>query len=566
MLSCKDLTVQLGKNKQTILHSASASFEPGCMHAIIGPSGCGKTTLVKAMVGILPSTGTVYFNGEEIDSPEELVGYVGFAPQFSIAHERLTVLESIQFTLQLRVKGAEERVKRLEHLLGIIGLSEHRNKKVSSLSGGQLRRLCLGLELTNDPSCMICDEVTSGLDPKSEDHILNVLTELKNQEAKTFLCIIHNLAKLKQFDSITVVHEGRVVFQGSYLNLIEYFGIEDPLHLYDVLNEANNEYWVERWGRCRGTIDEQNERVGNREIREPNMPGSCSQFVTLLNRRLLLFLRDKGYLGLTLAITFGFPLLVVIFAMKGLPDIERVAIDANENILVSLQENIRYREEAYRIASLVTGLIMFQVILLSLMGANNGGREIAEERVLFEKERLGGLSPYAYATAKIFFTCLIASFQGLWMALFVKWVCGFPGSIVSQSGILALACVSMTVVCLGFSATLASAEKASTLSIYLVGFQLPLSGVVLALPDYLTWICRPFINAFWGWSGYLKTMQNTYFYDAYTMNVQRSSPNPEWLPDPSWLPSPNVASLVLIIQLLLGAMMVYHGCLKKHAI
>ena len=184
MLSCEDLTVQLGKKKQTILHEATVSFKPGCMHAIIGPSGCGKTTLVKAMVGILPATGKVCFNGQEVGSPDDLVGYVAFAPQFSIAHERLTVLECIQFTLELRVRGAEVREIRLEHLLEIIGLSEHRNKKVSSLSGGQLRRLCLGLELTNDPSCMICDEVTSGLDPRSEDHILNVLSELKNEEGK----------------------------------------------------------------------------------------------------------------------------------------------------------------------------------------------------------------------------------------------------------------------------------------------------------------------------------------------------------------------------------------------
>ena len=291
------------------------------------------------------------------------------------------------------------------------------------------------------------------------------------------------------------------------------------MHLYDVLNGAENEYWAGRWQRYKDVVLEDDYGVERQEIPEAKMPSSIAQFFILLSRRLLLFFRDKGYLGLTLAITFGFPLLVVIFALKGLPDIERVAIDANDNLLTSLQENIRYREEAYKIASLITGLIMFQVILLSLMGANNGGREIAEERVLYEKERLGGLSPYAYATSKIFFTCLIASFQGLWMALFVKLICGFPGLISVQAGILALACVSMTIVCLGFSASLSSPEKASTLSIYLVGFQLPLSGVVLALPDYLTWICRPFINAFWGWSGYLKTMQNTYFYDAYTMNV-----------------------------------------------
>ena len=74
---------------------------------------------------------------------------------------------------------------------------------------------------------MVCDEVTSGLDPTSEDHILALLRNLVQEQDKTFLCIIHNLAKLDQFDSITVVHHGNVIFQGHLEALLEYFGIDD---------------------------------------------------------------------------------------------------------------------------------------------------------------------------------------------------------------------------------------------------------------------------------------------------------------------------------------------------
>ena len=172
---------------------------------------------------------------------------------------------------------------------------------------------------------------------------------------------------------------------------------------------------------------------------------------------------------------------------------------------------MRYQIDALESASLVTGLILFQVILLTLMGSNNGAREIAGERELYEKERFAGLRPIAYALSKLAFASLIAVVQGLYMTWFVKSMCEFPGPWLPQVAVMMLCCVSMTTVCLGFSAMLASADKASLLSVYLVGFQLPLSGVVLALPEFLVWICRPFINAYWGWAGYFACIRPSMF-------------------------------------------------------
>ena len=91
---------------------------------------------------------------------------------------------------------------------------------------------------------------------------------------------------------------------------------------------------------------------------------------------------------------------------------------------------------------------------------------------------------------------------------FVKTICDFRSS-VEQSCILMLACVSMTAVYLELSAVLPSADKASLLSVYLVGFQLPLSGIVLALPTVVG-LCRPFISAYWAWAGYFATMIDTF--------------------------------------------------------
>jgi hypothetical protein len=278
-------------------------------------------------------------------------------------------------------------------------------------------------------------------------------------------------------------------------------------------------------------------------------PSCLSQIVTLLARRWRLFTRDRGTLALTAAITFGFPCLVVIFALGGLPQLKSLALEHGATgILEALQARAEFRRDAADTATLVSGLILFQVILLCLMGSNNGAREIAGERALFEKERMAGLRPSAYAASKLCWVALLGAAQGAWMTVFVKVLCAFPGDWLPQLAVLAAAGASMSVVCLGLSSLLTSPERASLLSIYLVGFQLPLSGVVLALPEALVWTVRPFIATYWGWSGYLTSMRDSRFYDAVA------------LLDPGWLAGAGIALAVLGAHAAFGAALVIRGC------
>jgi hypothetical protein len=157
---------------------------------------------------------------------------------------------------------------------------------------------------------------------------------------------------------------------------------------------------------------------------------------------------------------------------------------------------------------------MFQVILLTLMGANNGAREIAKERDVLHKELRAGLSPWAYVTTKSLLVLGLSLAQAFWMTWFVKTVCGFPGSLAEQFAILFCTTLAMSMTCVAISAGSKSPERASLLAIYLVGLQLPLSGAVLALPEVVSMLCRPFIAAYWGWSGYLKTLAAYRVYDV----------------------------------------------------
>jgi hypothetical protein len=220
------------------------------------------------------------------------------------------------------------------------------------------------------------------------------------------------------------------------------------------------------------------------------------------------------------------------------------------NVVQQLKEAGDFLTQASLVGSLVSGIVMFQVVLLTLMGANNSGREIAAERQIFEKERLSGLSVYSYVTSKLIFLGMLSAVQSLWMGLFVHFSCGFPGELGMQLVFLFLVNAAMTAICLAISSFMRSPEQASMASIYLVGFQLPLSGAVLALPAWFGPLVRPLIAAYWSWSGMLQTLRDERYYDIVVMVIQTSlSPVP-------------LSLCVLFIHIAIGIALTFQGCQK----
>lgn len=571
-LETKNLRVAFGRESEPVLNGVSVRFQEGGMNALVGPSGCGKTTLLRSLLGAVPFEGDCLLDGETMRIPADLAGRIGYVPQFCVAHQHLTVREALADAARLHLKpgrrqaAVEEALDRTQ--LG--GISEQR---IGRLSGGQQRRLALALEMVPDPAVYLCDEVTTGLDPSAENAILDLLETLNREKGVTFVNIIHNLAQLPRFARITVLYAGGVVFAGSWEGLKRWFGLDDPVHLYEVLATRPGSVWLERWRKAGDPVDEAQAsrraaHHGGPEAGAPPGTGTDlpprsrlsppvpvpSQFLTVLRRRYRLFFRDRGTLALTLAITFGFPILVVIFALDGLPEPGALWAEAAVAGPAGLRERFDDTLTAMENGSLVSALILFQVILLCLIGSNNGAREIAGERDLYEKERLRGLHPVAYIGAKLVFVGSVAIFQGIWMALFVKGVCRFPGDVGQQVAGLVLVTLSMSWACLGFSALLRSEDRASLLSVYLVGFQLPLSGIVLALPPLMVWLFRPLIAAYWGWAVYLSAFREDPLYDA-VVRVGGET-----------VPGFFSGVLVLGVLAILGAGLVVSGCLVRRPV
>lgn len=540
MLELEKVSLHVGRGdaEQAILSGVDLRLPRRHFAAIIGPSGCGKSTLLKTIAGIMHGReeGSIRWQGRDLTQDDFAPAEIGYVPQFSIAYDELTSRECVEAAIRLRVKNARgEALRRLAmSTLEEVGLAEFSERRVNVLSGGQKRRLALAMEIASAPAILLCDEVTSGLDAQAEDEIVHLLHELA-QHDRLILSVTHSLRHLGFYDSIIVLHRGVLAYHGRPEHLAHYFGIENLEDLYAKLEEREPAEWEATWREYGAAYltgmpgDQSGEPLftlpgEEEESAKPDtvaeLPGAISQFATLFARRVRIFSRSKGQILLQLGLIFGFPVLVAIFAWNGLPEVQNLSVGLNQNILQQLTEATDFLRQASKVGSLVSGIVMFQVILLTLMGANNSGREIAAERHIFEKEKLSGLRPSSYIASKAAFLSLLVVAQSLWMGLFVHFVCGFPGELFQQLLFLLLVNAAMTSICLGISSWMPTAEQASLVSIYLVGFQLPLSGAVLALPEFIGQLVRPFISAYWSWSGVLQSLRGDRYYDIVQMVAQ----------------------------------------------
>ena len=580
-----------------LLREVTFNVPPAHLVAIVGPSGCGKSTLLKVITGIFEQTqGELHWDGRDLSDEEDLhPGDLGYVPQFSVAFDLLTVEESIASAMALRTQLAktEDFIPSLDYILEVTGLTHLADRQVKVLSGGQKRRLGLALELVTDPCLLLCDEVTSGLDPKSEREITDLLRVLSRGHPKRVVVnVTHSLASLDAYDSVMVLYQGVLAYHGPPKSMMHYFAAEHPEEVYLKLTERKNGDWHESWLKHRDTYykrhgfdgqrvlpdeeatsasatdgpsktsvredravaDEKKEEPKEAHIPEHHefppieMPAMTTQLFELLRRRWMIFRRDKAQVWLHLAMLLGFPLLVVIFALDGIKPLRALSAHQDENIGIEMQRQAQHQIEQLNAGSLVSGLIMLQVVLVTLMASNNAAREIAAERLILEREKLGGLHPFAYVGSKVIFLGVFVLAQSLWMGFFVDMVVGgLPGDLIIKLALLTLASAAMTSVCLGISALSKTPEKATILCIYLVGFQLPLSGAVLTLPDWLENWVQPLIAAFWSWSGSLTSMRSTAFYDAVRQVTDTT------------LVTPTIAGFVLFIHVIVGVSMAFIG-------
>nr|XP_033321242.1 retinal-specific phospholipid-transporting ATPase ABCA4-like isoform X1 [Megalopta genalis] len=217
----------LRKTTVQALKGISIDLYKGQITALLGHNGAGKTTLMSIITGVISATeGKVFINGKDITTHLETIrNDLGLCPQENLMFPDLNVYEQLEFFALL--KGFNKPRKQIKQdiavLLDKLKLNEKRNALPNTLSGGQKRRLCLGMALVGDASTVIMDEPTSGMDPETRRDIWNIILKVRGK--KTILISTHNMEEADILgDRIAIVHGGKLKCYGTSLFLKKQYG------------------------------------------------------------------------------------------------------------------------------------------------------------------------------------------------------------------------------------------------------------------------------------------------------------------------------------------------------
>ncbi len=225
LLSVSDVTAAYGGGAVKVLKNVSVNIHPGQTLAVVGESGSGKSTLARAITGLLPpQQGSVTFDGRRLssrlaDRPKEDLRQLQMIYQMADVamnprHTVGTIIgRPLEFYFGMR---GRERDARVAELLDKIEMGKgFLDRYPAELSGGQKQRVCIARALAAKPKLIICDEVTSALDPLVANGILKLLLELQQEEKVAYLFITHDLATVRSIaDAIAVMYRGEVVRYG----------------------------------------------------------------------------------------------------------------------------------------------------------------------------------------------------------------------------------------------------------------------------------------------------------------------------------------------------------------
>ena len=190
---------------------------------LLGPSGCGKTTTLRIIGGFeTPSSGEVYFEGQEISGLPPYKRRVNTVFQKYALFPHLNVHDNIAFGLKLKKMDRREIDRRVDYMLDLVNLKGYGKRKVDALSGGQQQRVAIARSLVNEPEVLLLDEPLGALDLKLRKEMQLELKRMQQRLGITFLYVTHDQEEaLTMSDTIVVMREGKILQIG------------DPKHIYD---------------------------------------------------------------------------------------------------------------------------------------------------------------------------------------------------------------------------------------------------------------------------------------------------------------------------------------------
>ena len=211
-------------NQHHVLRDVSVTFPSGSITAVIGPNGSGKTTLMKTILGLVtPSSGAVTVNEVPAIGNAAVREQIGYMAQIARYPENLTAREVIDMVKGLRQIDADESIDRL---VDEFMLRPHLEKPMKALSGGTRQKVGAVIAMMFDPTILLLDEPTAGLDPVTSEELKAEIARRRNTGA-TILVTSHILSEIAELaDRVVYLHEGRVMYDGEVEQLLHQTGAD----------------------------------------------------------------------------------------------------------------------------------------------------------------------------------------------------------------------------------------------------------------------------------------------------------------------------------------------------
>jgi len=489
------------KNGKLGLRNVNVFEQSGNLVALMGASGAGKSTLLHVLNGTeKPSEGQVLINGIDIHKePQKIEGVIGFVPQDDLLIEDLTVYQNLYYAAKLCFSHlTEEQIDKLVmRTLDDLGLTETKDLKVGSplrktISGGQRKRLNIGLELLREPAVLFCDEPTSGLSSRDSENIIDLLKEL-SLKGKLVFTVIHQPSSdiFKMFDKLVILDTGGYqIYYGNPVNAVTYFkqsinqinseqgecpscGNVNPEQIFNIIEtKVINEFGAftnerkfspEQWS------DIYQQRIHPQPVETVNeKPHSTLRIPKWLKQTKLFSARDlrsklsnQQYLIINMVEA---PLLAFILAF--IVRFYNVDDPLKAGYLFSKNLNM----PAY---------LFMSVIVALFMGLTVSAEEIIRDRKILKREAFLHLSRSSYIISKILILFMISAIQTFLFVLVGNYILEIKGMFLIHWGILFTASCFANLLGLNISSAFNSAVTIYILIPILLIPQLILSGVVV---------------------------------------------------------------------------------------
>lgn len=229
-----------GRKKVHALKSLDIEVQKGEIFGLLGPNGSGKSTTIKLILGLLfPTSGRVLvFDKDATETRKnERIGYL---PEESYLYKFLTAEETLDFYGRLFDMSGEDRRRRVEELIKLVGLEHARHRQLREYSKGMTRRVGLAQALINDPDLIMLDEPTTGLDPIGTREMKDLILNLRDQ-GKTVLLCSHQLADVQDVcDRVAILHQGELKELGRVSELLKVQDVTE-VHARGLSEEAKTE-------------------------------------------------------------------------------------------------------------------------------------------------------------------------------------------------------------------------------------------------------------------------------------------------------------------------------------